>query len=385
MPQELYSGYGSVARLGPVVRKARPECVFLVFDKGAFAKSGAERAADRALDGIRRVGFSDYVVNPRIEDITRGVELLRTEDCDMVIGVGGGSAMDTAKSVSLLAVQDSEPVAIVRGGIEPRPRQAALVMVPTTAGTGSESTHFSVVYIGAEKYSLAHPSMLADTVILDPALTESMPPYLAACTGMDAVCQAIESWWSVNSTAESREYSRQSLALGIPNLEKAVTDPDRGARECMLLASNLAGRAINIARTTVAHAVSYPITSLFGVPHGHAVALTLPWFFEFNDRVDDDSVQDRRGVEHVRLVLSEILEALGVGSAREARRLIVDLARRIGLAANLSDVGIGRDDIDAIVRHGLSPHRAENNPRRVSAEDLREILERISDGADLDG
>lgn len=250
-------------------------------------------------------------------------------------------------------------------------------MVPTTAGTGSESTHFSVVYIGDEKYSLAHPSMLPDTVILDPALTESMPPYLAACTGMDAVCQAIESWWSVNSTAESREYSRQSLALGLRNLEKAVTDPDRDARECMLLASNLSGRAINIARTTVAHAVSYPITSRFRVPHGHAVALTLPWFFEFNDEVDAGSVQDRRGVDHVRGVLNEILEALGVASSREARELLVDLAGRIGLATTLSPLGIGPDDIDAIVRHGLSPHRAENNPRRVSGDDLRRILERI--------
>ena len=377
MPQELYSGYGSVARLVSVVQAARPGGILLVFDQGSFAKSGAERAMEDALSGVRCVRFSDFVVNPRIEDIARGAEQFRTEDCDMVIGIGGGSAMDTAKSISLLAAQEHEAGPVVRGEIEPGPRTARSVMVPTTAGTGSESTHFSVVYIGDEKYSLAHPSMLPDTVILDPALTESMPPYLAACTGMDAVCQAIESWWSVNSTAESREYSRQSLALGLRNLEKAVTDPDRDARECMLLASNLSGRAINIARTTVAHAVSYPITSRFRVPHGHAVALTLPWFFEFNDEVDAGSVQDRRGVDHVRGVLNEILEALGVASSREARELLVDLAGRIGLATTLSPLGIGPDDIDAIVRHGLSPHRAENNPRRVSGDDLRRILERI--------
>jgi alcohol dehydrogenase class IV len=155
-----------------------------------------------------------------------------------------------------------------------------LIAIPTTSGTGTEATCFAVVYIDKTKYSLKHSSILPDYTIIDPTLTHAMPPLVTAATGMDALAQAIESYWGVKSTHESQAYAREAITLTLAYL-KAACQNEVEARDAMSRAANLAGKAINLTETTACHAVSYPITSYFNVPHGHAVALTLASMFGY--------------------------------------------------------------------------------------------------------
>lgn len=289
-----------------------------------------------------------------------------------MIGVGGGSVMDMAKSVAIFA---SQPEALNKRNISKR--EVPLITIPTTAGTGSESTHFAVMYIGKEKHSIAHESILPDYAIIDPELTLGLPPYITACTGMDALCQGIESFWSVHSTDASRVYSEKGIKLALDNIVKAVTEPDRGSRENMLNASNLCGSAINMAFTTAAHAVSYPLTSYFGIAHGHAVALTLPHFILFNDGVSEETCQDSRGLHFVRDRLQELMSILGVRDASEAAAKLLGIMDAIGLDKRLADFGIKNRDLKDIVKNGFNPDRVKNNPRTLTADGLEALLRGI--------
>ncbi len=281
--------------------------------------------------------------------------------------------MDIAKAITCLA-NENNIENIVKGNRPVSERSTPMVMIPTTAGSGSESTQFSVINIGKTKYSLAHENLLADYAILDATFTLSLPPYITACTGIDALCQAIEGYWAVNSTDKSREYSKLAIEKIVKVLEKTVNNPDFASREILLDASNLSGRAINISKTTASHAISYPITSFFNIPHGHAVALTLPSLLEFNFNVSNDNIQDKRGIDFVKDRIKELSLMLNSKSIEETKNYITQLMKAIELKTKLSELGIRKTDINTIVENGLSPQRVSNNPRKMSEKDLRKLL-----------
>ncbi len=377
MKQKIYAGYDSYKKIYNILDKFSPKKVFLVTGKKSYILSGAKKILNEFISEYEHIRFFDFEINPKIEDIKRGIDLFNKEKCNFVIGIGGGSVMDIAKSISLLATQKGDLEEFIRGKLPLKRKEILSVMIPTTAGTGSESTHFCVIYINKTKYSLAHNSLLADFVILDYVFTENLPPYITACTSMDALCQAIESFWSTNSTEESRTYSKQAIELIIPNIIKNVNNPDGESREKMLIASNLAGKAINIAKTTAAHSVSYPITSYFNIPHGHAVALTLPYFIKYNDDISLESLQDSRGVKFVKDRMSELFATLKVKIANEAKYKLLNIMKEINLETKLSKLGINKNDIDTIIENGFNPQRMKNNPRLFTKKDLRNLLEKI--------
>jgi len=226
--------------------------------------------------------------------------------------------------------------------------------------------------VGKTKYSLTHDSNLPDYAILDATFTSDLPKPITAVTGMDAVAQAIESYWSVKSTDASRALSKQALELGLAHLEGAVNSPTQEHREQMLIAANLAGQAIHIASTTAPHAVSYPMTSYFEVAHGQAVGVTLPSFFEYNCGVDADNVQNGISVEDAQQRMQELLEILGVETGKEANVKLTALMKSIGLDTTLSALGV--TDTDVVVKHGFNPARMGNNPRKVAEGDLKTLL-----------
>jgi len=377
LKQKIYAGYDSYKKIYNILDKFSPKKVFLVTGKKSYILSGAKKILNEFISEYEHIRFFDFEINPKIEDIKRGIDLFNKEKCNFVIGIGGGSVMDIAKSISLLATQKGDLEEFIRGKLPLKRKEILSVMIPTTAGTGSESTHFCVIYINKTKYSLAHNSLLADFVILDYVFTENLPPYITACTSMDALCQAIESFWSTNSTEESRTYSKQAIELIIPNIIKNVNNPDGESREKMLIASNLAGKAINIAKTTAAHSVSYPITSYFNIPHGHAVALTLPYFIKYNDDISLESLQDSRGVKFVKDRMSELFATLKVKIANEAKYKLLNIMKEINLETKLSKLGINKNDIDTIIENGFNPQRMKNNPRLFTKKDLRNLLEKI--------
>jgi alcohol dehydrogenase len=380
--QTVFKGRGSAGRLRKFVETTGAKRVFLVTDSHAFKLSGAEKAISDALSGTKVIKFSGFALNPRLEDILAGVKTFLENPCDLILGVGGGSSLDIAKALSIFIEQETNIPDLVRDSGEMKPRRVPTAMVPTTAGTGSESTHFAVVYIDKMKYSLAHPSIMADAVFLDPALTDTMPPYLTASTGMDAICQAVEAFWSVRSTEDSKEYSHKALDLILPVYTRAVNNPDEEARDGMLYGSHESGKAINIARTTAAHALSYVFTSHFGIPHGHAVALTLPYFFAFNSAVDESNCQDPRGAEFVVKQMKLLFEWLGVENAKRAEILLLDKMEQTGLESSFKKLGIYPTDIALIKKTGFNNQRAANNPRRISEDDFLALMSRfLKDGA----
>ena len=238
-----------------------------------------------AVSELAAVRFSGFSPNPLYEDVAAGVALFRETECDAILAVGGGSAMDVAKCIKLFATMDHAQLYL---GQPYEDNDILLAAIPTTAGTGSESTRHAVIYYKGEKQSISHPSVVPGFVCLLPEVLENLPVYQKKCTMLDALGQAIESWWSVSAAAESIEYSRKAICL-IKQYSKAYIEEGRHAEE-ILLASNYAGRAINITATTAAHAMSYKLTSLYGIPHGHAVGLCLPEVWA--EMADDENLQD---------------------------------------------------------------------------------------------
>lgn len=306
--------------------------------------------------------------NPNIHTIERAITLCRQHAVDTVLAVGGGSAIDTAKAARMLVGVEGSAVEIVKENLSLKSPLTLFIAVPTTAGSGAEATHFAVVYIDEKKYSLSHQRALPDVVVLDPRLTYCLPPHITATSGIDAVAQAIEAYWSVRSTEKSRNYSKAALEKLLPNLDRSVHNPTPTSRRAMLEGAHLAGQAINIAQTTGPHALSYGFTSLYGVDHGEAVSLTLPQFLRFNSALNDNNCQDERGSEFVKDRIGEITKLLGATTVDEAARKVADLAASIGLMHTVQT-----DDLSTLVET-VNLDRLKNNPRLMTPNDIRSIL-----------
>lgn len=353
-------GAGSLERLPEILAGHQATRVLLVTGKASFAGSGAEEALDRYLEGIEVHHLCDFRVNPRVEDVRRGVELLRDCTPDVVVAVGGGSAMDMAKLVNVLGAQAADPLEIVEGGEPIEQGGVPLVAIPTTAGSGSEVTHFAVVYLGDIKYSVAHESVRPDYAIVDPRLTHAMTPRLTAACGFDALSQAIESYWAVGATQASQEHAAAAIRLILGTLADAVNRPDPDSRARMAEGAYRAGKAIDVSKTTGAHALSYPLTIHFGVAHGHAVALSLGKFFLFNAQK-----------------MRELCALLGRESPGECHDMWYDLMAEVGLETSLEAVGVRSTADRDLVLAGVNPERLGNNPVKVDAASLRTLVESL--------
>jgi alcohol dehydrogenase class IV len=291
-----------------------------------------------------------------------------------MIAIGGGSVIDTAKLISSISPDSSIAKSIIKGETEIQNRNFPLVAIPTTSGSGSECTHFAVAYIDSEKYSVANQSLLPNYIVLDERLTFSMSPYLTAVTGMDAFGQALESFWAVGANKESREYSRAALKIILSIFPDVVHDPTPERRKLMLKASHLAGKAINISKTTGPHAFSYILTMLYGLPHGHAVGLTLAEFFNFNFsdyKHENNIVFDVNNYESIK---NDLLKILGCRTIVDAKERIERLLINSGLQNKLTQVGaINISDIE-VIKGRINHERLSNNPRSLSQKDIEKII-----------
>ncbi len=377
MPQD-YFGIGSIERLQDILAQEKPHHIFLIHGKESYRASGADQKLSPILAGYHVIHFTDFSANAKVEDVETGIAQFREHSCDLVVAIGGGSALDLGKAIALCAKFPGQVGSYHAKKIPFPPRTIPLIAIPTTAGTGSEATHFAVMYLNKQKYSLTHPSLVPDYAIIDPSLTFSLSPYVTACTGMDVLSQAIESYWSIHSTSESKGYAKRAIPLVLAHLENAVRNPTPEARIGMAKAANLAGKAINISFTTACHAVSYPITSYFNVPHGHAVALTLDHMFMYNAAMTSTDCGDPRGIDYVRRTMDELANLFGVSSPLHVQHRLQNLLDSIGLKRSLRELGISAAaDIDLIIQHGFDPERVKNNPRILTEEQLRDILDKI--------
>jgi len=363
--------------LAGVLAPMEVDTALLVVDRTAYEVTGADQRLRSTLRGIRLAVFHEFEPNPSAEATDAGMALCRSIRPDIVIALGGGSAIDMGKliraGIATRAQARDLPHRLAEGNVGDERTRIPLVAVPTTAGSGAEATHFAVLYVDRAKRSVAHESVRPDVAILDWRLTMSAPPEVAAAAGLDALCHSIESLWSTRSTAWSRRRARRALRTCLRLLPAAVAG-DRQARMGMTRAAHAAGRAIDVSLTTASHALAYHLTTAHGVPHGFAVAQTIGSILEFNAGVTDTDCTDPRGAVHVRRMVGEVLAALGARTPPDARARLEQLIRDLGGPVLLEEIGVESADVPAILA-SVNAERLGNNPRWLPAPVLRELFQ----------
>ena len=351
--------------------------IFLVTDAEAWNLSGAAGRLSPLLEKYEVIGFTDFELNPKLPDVQRGVDAFQKAQADVVLAVGGGSAIDTAKLINHLSAQPRPAADVVRRNSGPAVPGRPLIAVPTTAGTGSEATHFAVVYDRGVKYSVASPHIRPAHVVLDWRLTENLPAGVTAHSGLDALCQAIESIWSINANETSLAYAEEALQLVFGNLESAFLGATSNNREALMRGANLAGKAIDITFTTAPHALSYPITSGYGVPHGAAVALFIAPMLLYNSEVSAVDCVNLLGPKTTRRRIDRIVELLGCENTEDAANRLCQMLEQLQCPRRLRDVGItSPEQVQAVVKK-VNAERLANNPRNISSYALSCLLKSL--------
>ena len=307
--QEAYIGVDCLNYFHSILNTHNPKKVFLIRGKKSYQLCGAELVINNALNEYSPeiFPFSDFEENPKLEDVQKGLSYLEEFNADIIIAIGGGSVLDISKLIRFFYSYDGDPIGTK---FEKKKDLLPLLALPTTAGTGCEATHFAVMYKDKVKYSVEHDDILPNYAFVYPPFTYNNPPYLTACTGFDALAQGIEAFWNLNATKESDEYAIKAIKLLWPNLPSAVNNPTNEIRNKIAEGSYWAGRAINITKTTAPHAFSYAFTTYCGLPHGHAVALTFPFFFELNcNRINklnssNNLIKYRKKINYLKTLLS---------------------------------------------------------------------------------
>ncbi len=277
-----YLGQGAFVRLLEHIKSKNHQKIFIVTGHNSFTDSTAKKNIQALFLDEKVCFFSNFSPNAKLEDVLTGCSEFKNSGADAILAVGGGSVIDMAKIISIAF---SNKVGLLKNLVGQHSMQSnpKLYCASTTSGSGSEATHFAVLYVDGKKRSIAHKSLLSESIAVDPLLSCSMSPYLTACSGFDALSQAIESYWATGATSKSRKYAKYAISLLFPNLLNAVQAPTLKIRDAMAEGSYFAGKAINISKTTGPHALSYYLTSQFSIPHGHAVALLLGHFFPVNE------------------------------------------------------------------------------------------------------
>ena len=359
-PVEVRFGRG---RVGDLRDLAKPPALVVT---GA---SGAARTGLAALlGGAPGLGvFSGVEPNPGPATIDRGAQLAAENGATTIVGLGGGSAMDAAKCIAQVigggGTLSAYREQAARGAVPPR--SVRLVQVPTTAGSGSEVTRWASVWDQeGNKSSVDEEAGFADVALVDPALTDSMPPRLTAATGLDALAHAMEAIWGIHHDPVSDLYATRALELIRGNLLAAIRAPDEVRRDAMALAALLGGLALSHTRSAAAHALSYCLTGRWGIAHGLAVGILCRALLPCNRRY----APDRVGL---------VLDALGAGSDDEAAAFIDDVFRAAGLEPTLTGLGMDRESLEQLVDVAGASERLANNPGPPDRGQLLEVLTTI--------
>ena len=377
-------GDGEAARLGEHAGALLGPRILVVTDPGV----GALGLPDEALTSLRRnatgpvwgteiVVHDDIGPDPTVAMVGRALARAREIEATGIVGFGGGSPLDVAKTVALLAGSDASLDACWGVNAAPGPR-LPLALVPTTAGTGSEVTPVAILTVGdgegsegsdgrgtsVEKRGISSAHLLPDIAVLDPTLTYGLPPHTTAATGVDAMVHAIEAYASrnANNNPMSRAMAREALSLLSRHIEAAHAGR-REARAPMLLGSMMAGQAFANSPVAAVHALAYPLGGRFKVAHGLSNAVLLPHVLAFNA---EEPTASRAYDE-----LAPLVGARGTDGFIDR---LVDLSQSVGLGHGMAELGVGEDDLDMMADDAMQQTRLlVNNPREMSRADARAI------------
>jgi len=374
--QRVLMGPGMLAQAAAEVNRLKAHRVMIVTDKGIVAAGVAARLESvLTAGGIAWTRFDEVEPDPRFEIAVKAADAAKKENADLVIGLGGGSPLDIAKVCAVLAT-NTKPVAELFG-IDMVPEAGlATILIPTTAGTGSEVTPIAILSDEHEKLKkgIVSPRLFPAVAILDPELTVGMPPGVTAATGLDALIHAVEAFTSRNANSISDVFARQAMKLVFGNIRKAYANgEDIEARAGMLEGSLLAGMAFANAGVTAVHAFAYPIGAEFHIPHGIANSVILPPVMEFN------MLGNLPRFAEIAEVFGESLRGLNQRErALRMVRAIGELIDDLGVPRRLRDFGVTDHHIPALAQGVMKVTRLlANNPRRISQPDAEAIYRKV--------
>ena len=346
--QKVIRGRGSMKKLPELMEKLsvrKPLIIGYDFLTGKLMKKAPVLLSSPV--------FADFQSNPELADSEAGLQLYLREGCDGLISIGGGSSIDTAKAIKARMLAESEED--LKANRYGREAVCPHIAIPGTAGTGSEATQIAVVYVSGSKLSLNHPDLRPDGVVLDADLLDTLPLYHKKSCALDALAQGIESYWSRGADDDSRVHAFLAFTGVLDNL-KAYLAGDPHAAEEMLDASFQSGKAIQITRTTAAHAMSYRLTKTLGVAHGHACMLTLPTLWEM--MLDNEDMKD---------VLEDLSAKMRLGDPRMGPKLLRGILYDLEMEIPPMPDAKALDEL----ADSVNTERLNNHPVKLTREEVR--------------
>ena len=374
MPGAVYSGKGALGRLREITEgKFKKAAVFT--DRGV-EQAGLLKVPLQYLEeaGVDTIVISDLPAEPSCDEAQGIIDKFRSAGADLIVAAGGGSVMDVAKLASI-AADGSPTVRELLDHPELGKKSIATIMIPTTAGTGSEATMNSIVAVPEKqlKVGIVNPEMIPDYVILDGSLLKNLPGKIAASTGIDAMAHAVECYTSNKANPFSNLFAKEAARLIFGNIEEACENPEaEEAKTNMLIAAFYAGAAISASGTTAVHALSYPLGGKYHIPHGVSNAMLLLPVMRFNQSAClkefgelYDAVEGKEG-QSEQMTAEEKAEKL-LGRMEE-------IIRRLEIPSSLAAFGIGEEALEDLVSAGLEVKRLlNNNKKEVTAEAARQL------------
>lgn len=368
IPQKIVFGYKSISKIKDIVASEGLTKLFVVSGPN-IKRIGLLDKLTQALSGmdVQLTVFTDVEENPSVETVNKATDLFLSSGSNAIVAFGGGSPMDVAKAVGVLGAHGGDIREYEGGGKVPS-EIVKMIAIPTTAGTGSEVTSFTVISDKENNYKLTVFSdyLLPAYVILDPEAISTVPAKVAAATGMDAMIHAIEAYLSKASTLASDLFAEKAIALIGQNIRNFVADRENTeAASNMLCASMFAGVAFNYARLGNVHAMSHPLSAFFNTPHGVANAILLPTVLEFNRIADAGKYK----------VIYELLKGTKEDHFEPSMLIsyIKSLLTDLSIPTNLSEIGIDPKKIDAMAIDAMKSGNVKVNPRSTTIEDIKSL------------
>lgn len=357
-PVKIFFGQGAFQSLGAVLDELQITRAVLCCGRHFAPEAERLMAAERRIVAV----FGEVEQNPQLSGIEESTRLCRVYAADGVIGIGGGSSLDTAKFAAAVAPNPGQALDYYEGRMAfCAENRLPVVAVPTTAGTGSEVTQVSVVSHGTEKKTINNPAFMPAAAIVDPLLSQSVPPRTTMNTGLDAMAHALEGYWSKNHQPIPDLMAIEAVRLILENLERAWRDgSDLEARGNMAMAALLGGLSFALPKTAASHACSYPLSEDYHLPHGEACAFTLDSLVRIN--------ADER--------LEELCRRVGLSGTEELAGRIRALKELGGLRRRLSD--LGDVDLEKLCRDCAAHPLMKNNPVALDETALREMFEALA-------
>lgn len=354
------------------VKNQKFENILIISGKNSFFKSGAKLLVSKIFEpNKKKIDF--YFKNssyPEFNELKLIIKNIREKKPDLIFAIGGGSVIDYAKIANSLAYSLSIKKDIISSSQKNIKKFCPLVAIPTTAGSGAETTANAVIYLNKIKYSVESEILKPDINFLIPELVLKNKKKLKSSAGFDAISQAIESMISKKSTTRSVAFALNSLDLSLKNYLSFIKKPNLNNSYNMCRAAYLSGRAISISKTTAPHALSYPFTAHFGVSHGHAVSLTLNEFLLFNFK----HIKKSNCSFNLENRFNKIFSVTRTKNINELNLYLINLKKKAGLIQNLSkfNININRDYSKII--SGVNIQRLSNNPISLEKKDIKNIL-----------